>query len=64
MINLTKPQRRALYQVYKRGPDYLMPNSYRQFRKTIEPEIAGHGAVMIHWQGMWLGIELDGHTHS
>lgn len=22
------------------------------------------GCVMIHWCGMWLGIELDGYTHS
>ncbi len=38
--------------------------TYRQFRKTVRPELCGYGAAMVPWCGMWLGIEKDGHTHS
>lgn len=37
------------------------PLTYRQFRRQVHP---GFGCVMLHWQGMWLGIEQDGYTHS
>ncbi len=37
--------------------------TYRQFRRTIQPEICGP-AIMVPWCGMWLGIERDGYTHS
>ena len=33
----------------------------RQFRATVQ---AGYDCVMVQWSGMWLGIELDGYTHS
>jgi hypothetical protein len=26
--------------------------------------IDGYGCIMIPWNGMWLGIEKDGYTHS
>ncbi len=35
--------------------------TYRRFRAQVQP---GPGCVMLPWQGMWLGIEPDGHTHS
>lgn len=35
--------------------------TYRQFRKTIA---FGHDCLMVAWQGMWLGVEKDGYTHS
>jgi hypothetical protein len=34
---------------------------YRRFRATVQP---GPGCIMLHWKGMWLGIEPDGYTHS
>jgi len=34
---------------------------YRRFRKQVRP---GPGCIMLHWRGMWLGIEPDGYTHS
>lgn len=34
---------------------------YRQFRKTVAH---GYDCLMLMWQGMWLGIEKDGYTHS
>lgn len=62
MVYLTREQRVALYNVWKR-PISGMPNqmSYREFRKTVLP---GMGWVGIHWAGMYLGIEADGYTHS
>jgi hypothetical protein len=41
----------------------LTPLTYRQFRQKVQPMLGG-GGVMIHWCGMWLGIETDGYTHS
>lgn len=73
MINLTRAQREALYRVFNRCPldanadrlqGNLTPITYRQFRKKVQPMFCGDGGVMIHWCGMWLGIETDGYTHS
>lgn len=79
MITLTKPQRKALKAVYDRGPlirretffvtpatglDYPHePASYREFRRAVRPMFFDK-CVLIPWQGMWLGIEPDGYTHS
>jgi len=72
-MTLTKPQRQALKQIYDRGP--LMRNgtmlvtpdlntnplTYREFRRHVR---SCFDYIMIPWQGMWLGIERDGYTHS
>ena len=75
MRTLTREQREALKRVYDRCPlningdrinpgDPWTPITYRQFREKAQPELCGYGAIMIHWCGMWLGIEKDGYTHS
>ena len=75
MITTTRAQREALYRVYCRdhpyhefaGLQYTGLNlirrrrDYRAFRKQVMP---GPGCIMLPWQGMWLGIEPDGYTHS
>lgn len=63
MIKTTRAQREALFRVFQRDYPTLAPKSvsYRTFRKTVLP---GPGCIMIHWAGMWLGIEPDGYTHS
>lgn len=58
MVKLNRAQRRALHRVWLRENLKL---TYREFRKTIQP---GPGCIMVPWAGMWLGIELDGYTHS
>lgn len=58
MIVLNKAQQQALLRVWKRNPDN---RTYLEFRRSVQP--AGD-YVMVHWCGMWLGIERDGHTHS
>lgn len=76
MVKLTKEQRRALKHVFDRAPVLSqlsagqvaagvrpVPISYRQFRKRVVKPI-GIDCIMIPWQGMFLGIELDGHVHS
>lgn len=35
--------------------------TYRHFRKNV---MQGRDCLMVHWQGMMLGIEPDGYTHS
>lgn len=37
------------------------PASYREFRRHVRP---AYDCIMLPWQGMWLGIERDGYTHS
>lgn len=61
MIHLTKPQRRALKAVFERVQTYNHDMTYRTFRRSVQP---GSGCVMVHFAGMWLGIEPDGLTHS
>jgi len=58
MIYLTRQQRTSLYRTWTRNDQGM---TYREFRKTVQ---AGWDCVMVEWSGMWLGIELDGYTHS
>ena len=58
MIKLNREQRVALRKKWCQNPE---GRSYREFRKTVKP---GWDCVMVLWCGMWLGIELDGYTHS
>jgi hypothetical protein len=70
-MKLTKEQRTSLFRVWFRGkPSEIDPyfrsngnglQTYRTFRRTVRH---GPGCIMVQWQGMWLGIEPDGYTHS
>ena len=60
-MKLTREQMIALKKVYDK--EWNKPDSYLTFRRTVIPEICGD-AVMVPFVNMWLGIELDGHTHS
>ena len=66
-MKLTRQQRVALKSVYDRPRepqfDQYRRQSYRAFRKTVQPVIMSD-CIMVHWCGMWLGIETDGYTHS
>jgi hypothetical protein len=79
MVKTTRAQREALFRVFQRDfPSWVSPGKrisasqlrpvptvqWRRFRKLVQPEIGGYGAVMLPWKGMWLGIEKDGYTHS
>jgi hypothetical protein len=57
-MKLTKEQRKALKRKWERDNQGL---SYIQFRRTV---VQGYDCIMVPWCGMWLGIELDGYTHS
>jgi hypothetical protein len=60
MTNLNKEQRVALHRKWQQDNQGM---SYRQFRRTVQPCI-GMNCVMVQWSGMYLGIELNGYTHS
>jgi len=79
MLVTTREQRIALFKVFQRDfPNWLSPYwrrsrgelvrvpsyQWRRFRRRIAPSFDGSGCVMLHWKGMWLGIEKDGYTHS
>ena len=79
MVRTNRLQRVALKRVFDRSPLFIDPYgnvtsrestgnvmhygpiTYREFRKKLSP---AYDCVMIHWCGMWLGIEPDGYTHS
>jgi hypothetical protein len=75
MTNIwTRKQREGLYKVFLRrtaSENWGWMNQrrvtnfryYRAFRRKarLDPLM---GCVMVPWQGMVLGIESDGHTHS
>ena len=70
MVKTTRPQREALKRLFCRKyphADEQRPidalDLYRRFRRTVQPEFGGP-AIMVHWCGMWVGIERDGHSHT
>ena len=58
MLILTRAQRKALKVKWQQSNGGL---TYRRFRRTVVP---CRDYIMVPWCGMWLGIELDGYTHS
>lgn len=58
---LTKAQRHALYRVWLR--DETIAPSYLAFRRQAILDTM-MDCVMVQWNGMWLGIEKDGYTHT
>ena len=62
MTYLTKPQRRALHQLFARSGESTRM-SYRAFRRTVHPGFGG-SYIMVPFCGMQVGIEQDGYTHS
>lgn len=80
MVKTNRAQREALFKVFQRSfPNWISPGKrrahssneivkvptiqYRRFRSSVRPYFGGE-CVMVHWAGMWLGIEQDGYTHS
>lgn len=59
-MKLTKPQQESLFALWKRS---TAGRTFLQFRRTVIRETYGD-AAMVHWCGMWIGIEPDGYTHS
>ncbi len=78
MTPLTAKQHEALFAVFQRQPStcstcgqdkpnqLVIRNYYTNETWSHFLARASHGydCVMIEWCGMWLGIELDGYTHS
>ena len=57
-MKLSKEQQTSLKRVWTRNNQ---SKSYLAFRRTV---CVGSSCAMVHWSGMWLGIEPDGYTHS
>lgn len=67
MIRTTRKQREALLVKWTALTldEHAKPApSYRDFRRTVQGTIGCDGAVVVHWRGMWLAIETDGHCHT
>lgn len=57
---LTLEQVSALARLFERDGRKTWP----EFADCIRAAQHGYDCIMIHWGGMWLGIERDGYTHS
>jgi len=63
MPKLTIQQINALYLKWSLLPiQTRVP--FNDFKETAYPMIGGDGAVVVHWAGMYLAIETNGHVHS
>lgn len=58
-VLITRAQWEAIKRKYAQSPDGA--DSFEAFCLRVVP---GTDYLMLPWCGMWLGIELDGHTHS
>ena len=58
MVRLNKNQQVALLRKWRQSDNGM---TFMQFRRSVT---SGFDCVMVHWCGMWLGIETDGYTHS
>ena len=70
---ITRAQRAAVKRFYDRGNASFIGldrdgpvriDSYRDFRRAVQPTFGCDGAVTVYWAGMWLCIERDGYVHS
>ena len=52
-------QKTALFRKWKQND---CGETWRDFAQSAA--MSADGCVMVHWAGMWLGIERDGYTHS
>ena len=59
MVQTTRAQRVALKKLWLRKGNEA--GSYREFRTSVMP---GFGYIGVMWNGMYIGIEADGYTHS
>jgi len=59
-MKLTKPQQIALLRKWRQANQGV---SFLAFRRSVQLYVGGD-CVMVRWCDMWLGIELDGYTHS
>ena len=59
-MQLNKKQQLSLLRKYSNSPSGHA--SFLSFRRSVVPGWSGE--AMVQWCGMWLGIELDGYTHS
>ncbi len=60
---ITREQYQALRRKYERDPNGA--DDFESFKNQAVPGgIGSDKYILLHWCGMWLGIELDGYTHS
>jgi len=64
MVITTRKQRIALLRKYAHGGLADKGITYREFRRTVQPTFGMDNTVVVHWCGMWLAIEKDGHCYS
>ena len=60
MININEAQLESLSRKWGQDSQGM---TFQEFKATVQPCI-GDNSIMVQWCGMWLGIEVDGYTHS
>ena len=64
MKPLTRAQRIALLSVYHRDWGHFERPSYLQWRRSARRMIGDETCILVEWCNMWVGIEVDGYTHT
>ena len=59
---MTAQQVEAVSKLYTRNADGALNQAH--FFTRVRLECAGHGACGLWWCGMYVGVELDGYTHT
>ena len=62
-LKLSKPQQQAVKKLYDRLEDNDDRESFLAFRRRVMYGIGGD-YVGVPWCDMYVGIELNGHTHT
>lgn len=60
MTRLNKNQQVALLRKWRQSNNGM---TFMQFRRSVLTGLY-KDCAMVHWNGIWLGIETDGYTHS
>ena len=60
-VRLNKNQQKALHALWQRDSQNL---TFMEFRRTVRPEILSDCVLVPAWNGMTVGIESDGYTHT
>ena len=72
---MTPQQHETLFEIFQRKPgrcwcspllnrNYYTNETFDEFVKRAGPPLFGGDCIMIEWQGMWIGIEKNGHPHT
>jgi len=64
MKPLTRAQRVALLNIYHRDWGEHEKPTYLQWRRSARQMFVNDPCILVPWCNMWIGVEVDGYTHT